>query len=157
MMDGQVAAIRTALDEAGFGDVAICAYSAKYASAFYGPFRDAAEGAPQFGDRASYQQDLGNAGEALREVLLDVAEGADIVMVKPALAYLDIISRVAAAVPLPVAAYQVSGEYAMVEAAAANGWLDRDRVIMETLTAIHRAGAGIIVTYWATEVARRVR
>jgi porphobilinogen synthase len=157
MMDGQVAAIRTALDEAGFGDVAICAYSAKYASAFYGPFRDAAEGAPQFGDRASYQQDLGNAAEALREVLLDVAEGADIVMVKPALAYLDIISRVAAAVPLPVAAYQVSGEYAMVEAAAANGWLDRDRVIMETLTAIHRAGAGIILTYWATEVARRVR
>jgi porphobilinogen synthase len=156
MMDGQVTAIRTALDEAGFGDVAICAYSAKYASAFYGPFRDAAEGAPQFGDRASYQQDLGNPGEALREVLLDVQEGADIVMVKPALAYLDIISRVAAAVPLPVAAYQVSGEYAMVEAAAANGWLDRDRVIMETLTAIHRAGAGIILTYWATEVARRV-
>jgi porphobilinogen synthase len=157
MMDGQVGAIRTALDEAGFGDVAICAYSAKYASAFYGPFRDAAEGAPQFGDRASYQQDLGRADEALREVLLDVGEGADIVMVKPALAYLDIIARVAAAVPLPVAAYQVSGEYAMVEAAAANGWLDRDRVIMETLTAIHRAGAGIILTYWATEVARRVR
>ena len=157
MMDGQVAAIRTALDEAGFGDVAICAYSAKYASAFYGPFRDAAEGAPQFGDRASYQQDLGRADEAVREVLLDVDEGADIVMVKPALAYLDIIGRVAAAVPLPVAAYQVSGEYAMVEAAAANGWLDRDRVIMETLTAIHRAGASIILTYWATEVARRVR
>ena len=157
MMDGQVAAIRAALDEAGFGEVAICAYSAKYASAFYGPFRDAAEGAPQFGDRASYQQDLGNPGEALREVLLDVDEGADIVMVKPALAYLDVISRVAAAVPLPVAAYQVSGEYAMVEAAAANGWLDRDRVIMETLTAIRRAGASIILTYWATEVARRVR
>jgi porphobilinogen synthase len=157
MMDGQVAAIRAALDCAGFGDVAICAYSAKYASAFYGPFRDAAEGAPQFGDRASYQQDLGNPGEALREVLLDVDEGADIVMVKPALAYLDIIGRVAAAVPLPVAAYQVSGEYAMVEAAAANGWLDRDRVIMETLTAIRRAGASIILTYWATEVARRVR
>ena len=156
MMDGQVAAIRAALDEAGFGEVAICAYSAKYASAFYGPFRDAAEGAPQFGDRASYQQDLGNPGEALREVLLDVDEGADIVMVKPALAYLDVISRVAAAVPLPVAAYQVSGEYAMVEAAARNGWLDRDRVILETLTAIHRAGAGIILTYWATEVARRV-
>jgi porphobilinogen synthase len=157
MMDGQVAAIRTALDRAGFGDVAICAYSAKYASAFYGPFRDAAEGAPQFGDRASYQQDLGSPGEALREVLLDVDEGADIVMVKPALAYLDIISRVAAAVPLPVAAYQVSGEYAMVEAAAANGWLDRDRVIMEMLTAIRRAGAGIILTYWAAEVARRLR
>ncbi len=157
MMDGQVAAIRAALDAAGFGEVAICAYSAKYASAFYGPFREAAEGAPQFGDRASYQQDLGNPGEALREVLLDVDEGADIVMVKPALPYLDIIGRVAAAVPLPVAAYQVSGEYAMVEAAAANGWLDRDRVIMETLTAIHRAGASIILTYWATEVARRVR
>jgi len=157
MMDGQVAAIRAALDEAGFGEVAICAYSAKYASAFYGPFRDAAEGAPQFGDRASYQQDLGNPGEALREVLLDVDEGADIVMVKPALAYLDIIGRVAAAVSLPVAAYQVSGEYAMVEAAAANGWLDRDRVIMETLTAIRRAGASIVLTYWATEVARRVR
>jgi len=157
MMDGQVAAIRTALDGAGFGDVAICAYSAKYASAFYGPFRDAAEGAPQFGDRASYQQDLGRADEAVREVLLDVDEGADIVMVKPALAYLDIIGRVAAAVPLPVAAYQVSGEYAMVEAAAANGWLDRDRVIMETLTAIRRAGASIILTYWATAVARRVR
>ena len=157
MMDGQVAAIRAALDEAGFGEVAICAYSAKYASAVYGPFRDAAEGAPQFGDRASYQQDLGNPGEALREVLLDVDEGADIVMVKPALAYLDVISRVAAAVPLPVAAYQVSGEYAMVEAAARNGWLDRDRVIMETLTAIRRAGASIILTYWATEVARRVR
>ena len=157
MMDGQVAAIRAALDGAGFGEVAICAYSAKYASAFYGPFREAAEGAPQFGDRASYQQDPAGADEALREVLLDVDEGADIVMVKPALAYLDVISRVAAAVPLPVAAYQVSGEYAMVEAAAANGWLDRDRVIMETLTAIRRAGAGIILTYWAAEVARRLR
>ena len=157
MMDGQVAAIRTALDGAGFGDVAICAYSAKYASAFYGPFRDAAECAPQFGDRASYQQDPAGADEALREVLLDVDEGADIVMVKPALAYLDVISRVAAAVPLPVAAYQVSGEYAMVEAAAANGWLDRDRVIMETLTAIRRAGAGIILSYWAVDAARRLR
>jgi porphobilinogen synthase len=157
MMDGQVAAIRTALDGAGFGEVAICAYSAKYASAFYGPFRDAAEGAPQFGDRASYQQDPAGADEALREALLDADEGADIVMVKPALAYLDVISRVAAAIPLPVAAYQVSGEYAMVEAAAANGWLDRDRVITETLTAIRRAGAGIILTYWATEVARGLR
>jgi porphobilinogen synthase len=156
MMDGQVAAIRTGLDAAGFGEVAICAYSAKYASAFYGPFRDAAEGAPQFGDRASYQQDPANPDEALREVLLDVDEGADIIMVKPALAYLDIISKVSAAVPLPLAAYQVSGEYAMVEAAAANGWLDRDRVIMETLTAIRRAGAGIILTYWATEAARRL-
>jgi porphobilinogen synthase len=157
MMDGQVAAIRTALDQAGFGEVAICAYSAKYASAFYGPFRDAAECAPQFGDRASYQQDPAGVEEALREVRLDVDEGADIVMVKPALAYLDVISRVAAAVPVPLAAYQVSGEYAMVEAAAANGWLDRDRVIMETLTAIRRAGAGIILTYWAAEVARRLR
>jgi len=157
MMDGQVAAIRAALDGAGFGEVAICAYSAKYASAFYGPFREAAEGAPQFGDRASYQQDPASPDEALREVQLDVDEGADIVMVKPALAYLDIISKVAAGVRLPLAAYQVSGEYAMIEAAAANGWLDRDRVIMETLTAIHRAGADIILTYWATEAARRLR
>jgi porphobilinogen synthase len=157
MMDGQVAAIRTALDGAGFGEVAICAYAAKYASAFYGPFRDAAECAPQFGDRASYQQDPAGSDEALREVLLDVDEGADIVMVKPALAYLDVISRVADAVPLPVAAFQVSGEFAMVEAAAANGWLDRDRIIMETLTAIRRAGAGIILTYWAVEAARRLR
>jgi porphobilinogen synthase len=156
MMDGQVGAIRSALDAGGFGDVAICAYSVKYASAFYGPFRDAAECAPQFGDRASYQQDPGSLGEALREVLLDVDEGADIVMVKPALAYLDIIRAVAQSVHLPVAAYQVSGEYAMVEAAAANGWLDRDRVIMETLTAIRRAGADIILTYWAAEAARRL-
>ena len=157
MMDGQVAAIRSALDTAGYDDVAICAYSAKYASAFYGPFRDAAECAPQFGDRASYQQDPAGGDEALREVLLDVDEGADIVMVKPALAYLDVISQVAAAVHVPVAAFQVSGEYAMVEAAAANGWLDRDRIIMETLTGIRRAGAGIILTYWAAEVARRLR
>ena len=157
MMDGQVAAIRRALDGAGFPEVAICAYSAKYASAFYGPFRDAAECAPQFGDRASYQQDPANADEALREVLLDADEGADIVMVKPAIAYLDIIARIAAAVHLPLAAYQVSGEYAMVEAAAANGWLDRDRVITETITAIRRAGADIILTYWAAEVARRLR
>jgi porphobilinogen synthase len=157
MMDGQVAAIRAALDGAGLRDVAICAYSAKYASAFYGPFRDAAECAPQFGDRAAYQEDPAGTDEPLREVLLDVDEGADIVMVKPALAYLDVISKVAAAVRLPVGAYQVSGEYAMVEAAAANGWLDRDRVIMETLTAIRRAGADIILTYWATEAARRLR
>src|SRR5580704_7492699 len=156
MMDGQVAAIRAALDAAGHGDVAICAYSAKYASALYGPFREAAEGAPAFGDRASHQQDPANAVEALREVALDIDEGADMVMVKPALAYLDVIRRVADAVSLPVAAYQVSGEFAMVEAAAANGWLDRDRAIMETLTAIRRAGAGVILTYWATEVARRL-
>jgi len=156
MMDGQVGAIRSALDSAGFADVAICAYSAKYASGFYGPFRDAAECAPQFGDRAAYQQDPPGSDEALREVLLDIDEGADLVMVKPALAYLDIISRVAATVHVPVAAYQVSGEYAMVEAAAANGWLDRERIIMETLTGIKRAGAGIILTYWAAEVARRL-
>jgi porphobilinogen synthase len=156
MMDGQVAAIRSALDGAGFADVAICAYSAKYASAFYGPFRDAAECAPQFGDRSSYQQDPSGSDEALREVLLDIDEGADMVMVKPALPYLDIVRRVADTVHVPVAAYQVSGEYAMVEAAAANGWLDRDRIIMETLTGIRRAGAGIILTYWAAEVARRL-
>jgi len=153
MMDGQVAAIRAALDAGGFSEVAICAYAAKYASAFYGPFRDAAECAPQFGDRAAYQQDHGSASEALREVLLDIDEGADIVMVKPALAYLDIISLAARSVPVPVAAYQVSGEYAMVEAAAANGWVDRDLVIAETLTAIRRAGASIILTYWAKDVA----
>jgi porphobilinogen synthase len=157
MMDGQVGAIRAALDGAGFADVAICAYSAKYASGFYGPFRDAAECAPQFGDRASYQQDPPGSAEALREVLLDIDEGADMVMVKPALAYLDIIARVAATVRVPVAAYQVSGEYAMVEAAAANGWLDRDRIVTETLTGIKRAGAGVILTYWAAEVARRLR
>jgi porphobilinogen synthase len=156
MMDGQVAAIRSALDGCGHTDVAICAYSAKYASAFYGPFREAAECAPQFGDRASYQQHPGSRAEAVREVLLDVDEGADLVMIKPALAYLDIISQVAAAVHVPVAAYQVSGEYAMVEAAAANGWLDRDKVIMETLTAIRRAGASIILTYWAAEAARKL-
>jgi porphobilinogen synthase len=154
MMDGQVAAIRAALDAAGHGETGICAYSVKYASAFYGPFREAAEGAPKFGDRASHQQDPANAAEALREAALDVAEGADLVLVKPALAYLDVIRRVAESVPVPVAAYQVSGEFAMVEAAAANGWLDRDRAIMETLTAIRRAGAGIIFTYWAAEVAR---
>jgi len=156
MMDGQVGAIRSALDQAGYPGVAICAYSTKYASAFYGPFRDAAEGAPRFGDRAGYQQDARRTGEALREAELDLDEGADIVMIKPALAYLDIIRQVADAVPAPVAAYQVSGEYAMVEAAAARGWLDRDRAIMEALTAIRRAGADIIMTYWAAEVARRL-
>jgi porphobilinogen synthase len=156
MMDGQVASIRGALDAAGHADVAICAYSAKYASAFYGPFREAAECAPQFGDRASYQQDPAASRDGVREALLDVDEGADIVMVKPALPYLDVISAVSAVSPVPVAAYQVSGEYSMVEAAAASGWLDRDRVIMETLTAISRAGADIILTYWATEAARRL-
>jgi porphobilinogen synthase len=154
MMDGQVAAIRSALDGAGFAEVAILAYSAKYASAFYGPFRDAAECAPQFGDRSAYQQDPARtAADALREVALDVAEGADAVMVKPALPYLDVVAAVSAAVELPVAAYQVSGEYAMVEAAAARGWLDRDRTIRETLTAIRRAGADLVLTYWAAEIA----
>ncbi|MFJ2028380.1 porphobilinogen synthase [Streptosporangium sp. NPDC087985] len=158
MMDGQVAAIRAALDGDGFEQIPILAYSAKYASAFYGPFREAAECAPQFGDRNAYQQDAaGPVGEALREVRLDLDEGADAVMVKPALAYLDILRQVRDAVDVPVAAYQVSGEYAMVEAAAANGWIDRDRVIMESLVAIRRAGADMILTYWATEVARKLR
>ncbi|GAB3479718.1 porphobilinogen synthase [Nocardiopsis coralliicola] len=157
MMDGQVAAIRAALDGAGHPDVAILAYAAKYASAFYGPFREAAEGAPQFGDRTGYQQDPANASEALREVALDVAEGADMVMVKPGLAYLDIVARVADASPVPVSAYQVSGEYAMVEAAAERGWLDRERVIMETLLSHRRAGAAQILTYWASEAARMLR
>ncbi|MFD0774871.1 porphobilinogen synthase [Streptomonospora algeriensis] len=157
MMDGQVAAIRAALDRAGYTDVAILAYAAKYASAFYGPFREAAEGAPQFGDRSGYQQDPANAREALREVELDIAEGADMVMVKPGLAYLDIVARVADRVEVPVSAYQVSGEYAMVEAAIERGWLERERVIMETLLSYRRAGAGQILTYWATEAARLLR
>jgi len=156
MMDGQVAAIRAALDGAGFTQVAILAYSAKYASAFYGPFREAAECAPRFGDRAGYQQDSANSDEALRETLLDIAEGADAVMVKPAMSYLDVVRRVSDAVDVPVAAYQVSGEYAMVEAAAARGWIDRDRVILESLTSIRRAGAGFVLTYWAAQVARRL-
>lgn len=157
MMDGQVGAIREALDRSGHPGIPIMAYSAKYASAYYGPFREAAECAPRFGDRSAYQQDPPNADEALREVMLDIDEGADLVMIKPAGAYLDIVRRVRDAVRVPVAAYQVSGEYAMIEAAAANGWLDRDRVIMESLTAIRRAGADIILTYWATEVARTLR
>lgn len=157
MMDGQVGAIRAALDADGHAEIPILGYSVKYASAFYGPFRDAAECAPQFGDRSAYQQDpAGPIGEAVREIRLDLAEGADAVMVKPALAYLDIIHQVRELVDVPVAAYQVSGEYAMVEAAAANGWIDRDRVIMESLIAIRRAGADLILTYWATEVARRL-
>ena len=157
MMDGQVAAIREALDSAGFSDVAVLAYSAKYASALYGPFRDAAECAPQFGDRRAYQQDIANSDEALREVALDIAEGADMVMVKPAMAYLDVVRRVRDMVDVPVAAYQVSGEYAMVEAAAANGWIDRESVILESLTSIRRAGAHFVLTYWAAEVARLLR
>jgi porphobilinogen synthase len=154
MMDGQVAAIRSALDQAGYSSVAIMAYAAKYASAFYGPFREAAECAPRFGDRSAYQQDPANAEEAVREVVLDLDEGADMVMVKPALTYLDIVRRVRDTVHVPVAAYQVSGEYAMVEAAAAQGWIDRDRIIQETLISVRRAGADIVLTYWATEVAR---
>ncbi|GAA3576033.1 porphobilinogen synthase [Nonomuraea rosea] len=157
MMDGQVGAIRAALDGAGHANIPILAYSAKFASAFFGPFREAAECAPQFGDRSTHQQDpAGPLEEALREVRLDLAEGADAVMVKPALAYLDIIARFRAEVDVPVAAYQVSGEYAMVEAAAANGWVDRERMIDESLIAIKRAGADLILTYWATEVARRL-
>ena len=155
MMDGQVGVVRTALDGSGHPDVAVLAYAAKYASGFYGPFREAVQSSLR-GDRRAYQQDPANAAEALREVALDIAEGADVVMVKPAMAYLDIVRRVADAVDVPVAAYQVSGEYAMVEAAAAHGWIDRERVILETLTSIRRAGAGIVLTYWATEVARLV-
>jgi porphobilinogen synthase len=157
MMDGQVAAIRKALDSNGFTDIAILAYAAKYASAMYGPFRDAAECAPQFGDRASYQQDPARAGgEAVREAMLDIAEGADMVMVKPALGYLDVVRAIAGAVAVPVAAYNVSGEFSMLEAAAANGWIDRERAIDEMLTSIRRAGAGIVLTYWAAEVAARL-
>lgn len=152
MMDGQVAAIRLALDEAGYEDVAIMAYSAKYASAFFGPFRDAVESTFQ-GDRKGYQQDPANRRESIREVKLDLSEGADFVMVKPAMAYLDIVREVADFSPVPVAAYQVSGEYAMIEAAAANGWLDREKIVMEALTSIKRAGADIILTYYAIEVA----
>jgi porphobilinogen synthase len=154
MMDGRVAAIREALDESGFTEVPIMAYSAKYASAFYGPFREAAHSAPQFGDRRSYQMDPANAAEALREVGLDVDEGADIVMVKPAMPYLDVIARVRQEFGLPLAAYQVSGEYAMIKAAARLGWLDEERIVMESLTAIRRAGADLIITYFAREAAR---
>ncbi|WP_104816726.1 porphobilinogen synthase [Kitasatospora sp. MMS16-BH015] len=153
MMDGQIGVIRRALDEAGYQDTGILAYTAKYASAFFGPFREAV-GSSLKGDRKSYQQDPANARESLRELEQDVAEGADLVMVKPAMAYLDILRQVADASPVPVAAYQVSGEYAMVEAAAANGWVDRERMIMETLTSIRRAGAEQILTYWAVEAAR---
>ncbi|WP_349880196.1 porphobilinogen synthase [Micromonospora sp. HUAS YX12] len=156
MMDGQVGVVRKALDAAGHQDVSVLAYAVKYASAFYGPFRDAVESALE-GDRRTYQQDPANLRESLREVELDVAEGADMVMVKPALPYLDVVSAVRAAVNVPVAAYQVSGEYAMVEAAAANGWIDRERVMLETLTSIRRAGAQIILTYWAVEAAQLLR
>jgi porphobilinogen synthase len=155
MMDGQVGVVRAALDSAGHTDVAVLAYSAKYASAFYGPFREAVSSSLQ-GDRRSYQQDGGNVVEGVREALLDVEEGADIVMVKPALAYLDVVRAVREAVDVPVAAYNISGEYAMIEAAAAHGWIDRDAAILETLTSIRRAGADIVLTYWAAEVAARL-
>ncbi|NJN32088.1 MAG: porphobilinogen synthase, partial [Synechococcales cyanobacterium RM1_1_8] len=151
MMDGFVEAIREGLDQAGFTDTPIMAYSAKYASAYYGPFRDAAESAPQFGDRRTYQMDPGNGREALREVELDIAEGADFVMVKPALSYMDIIWRIKEITELPVAAYNVSGEYSMVKAAALNGWIDEEKVVLETLTSFRRAGADLILTYHAKD------
>ena len=157
MMDGQVLAIRDALDEEGFGDIPIMAYAAKYASCFYGPFRDAAEGAPQFGDRTSYQMDPPNSREAIREIALDVEEGADIIMVKPALPYLDIIRLAKDEFDLPVAAYNVSGEFAMIKAADAQGWLDGKRAMMESLVSIKRAGADIIITYFAQEAAELLR
>jgi porphobilinogen synthase len=154
MMDGRVAAIRRALDAAGFADTPIMSYAAKYASAFYGPFREAAESAPRFGDRRDYQMDPANADEALREIALDIDEGADIVMVKPALAYLDVIRRAKDRFAVPLAAYSVSGEFAAVKAAAERGWLDERKVVMEVLTGIRRAGADLIITYWAADVAR---
>jgi porphobilinogen synthase len=155
MMDGQVGVIREALDAAGHTDVGILAYTAKYTSAFYGPFRQAVE-SQLTGDRKTYQQDGANVRESLRELALDLEEGADMVMVKPAMAYLDVLRAVAEVSDVPVAAYQVSGEYAMIEAAAANGWIERDRAVLETLTGIRRAGADIVLTYWATEVATRL-
>ena len=154
MMDGRVAAIRGELDREGFPNTPIMAYSAKYASAFYGPFREAADSTPQFGDRRSYQMDPPNVREALKEIATDIQEGADIVMVKPALAYLDVIARARRSFNVPIAAYQVSGEYSMIEAAARNGWIDRRRTILETTTAIQRAGADILITYYAQELAR---
>jgi porphobilinogen synthase len=154
MMDGRVAAIRRKLDANGFTDTAILAYAAKYSSAFYGPFREAAQSTPQFGDRRSYQMDPGNAREALREVALDIEEGADIVMVKPALPYLDVIQRVRERFDIPVAAYNVSAEFSMVKAAAANGWIDEQRIVLEIMTAIQRAGASIVLTYHAKDLAR---
>lgn len=157
MMDGRVGAIREALDESGLDQVGILAYSAKYCSGFYGPFRDAADSAPQFGDRRAYQMDMANSEEAMREVALDIEEGADMVMVKPALPYLDIIRRVKDEFDRPVAAYNVSGEYSMIKAAAANGWLDEQRVMMETLIAIRRAGADLILTYFAKDAAKVLR
>jgi len=157
MMDGRIQAIRRALDQEGFNEIPIMAYAAKFASSFYGPFREAAESAPQFGDRRSYQMDPANSREAMREVSLDIAEGADIVMVKPAMPYLDIIRRVRDEFDLPLAAYQVSGEFAMIRAAAQMGWLDGERTMMEAITSIRRAGADIIITYAACEIARLLR
>jgi len=154
MMDGRVGAIRAALNKNGFADTPIMAYSAKYSSAFYGPFREAAESAPQFGDRKSYQMDPPNSDEAMREIALDIQEGADIVMIKPALSYLDIIRGVKDEFNMPIAAYNVSGEYSMIKAAAANGWLDGERVMLEVLTSIKRAGADVIITYFAKEAAK---
>jgi len=154
MMDGQVGAIREALDDSGFDNLPIMAYSAKYASCFYGPFREAAESAPQFGDRKAYQMDPANGDEAIREISLDVEEGADIIMVKPALPYLDIIRRAKEEFDLPIAAYNVSGEFSMIKAAAKLGWMDGERAMMEALTSIKRAGADIIITYFATEAAK---
>lgn len=157
MMDGRVGAIREALDENGYEDIPIMSYAVKYASSFYGPFRDAAESTPQFGDRRSYQMDPANKREALREATLDMEEGADIIMVKPAMPYLDIIRLLREEFTLPIAAYQVSGEYAMIKAAGANGWIDEERVMMESLLSIKRAGADIIITYFAKEVAEKLR
>ena len=157
MMDGRVAAIRSTLDENGYGNTPILAYSAKYAGPFYGPFREAAESTPQFGDRRSYQMDSANSDEALREVLLDIEEGADMVMVKPAGPFLDIIHRVKAETGYPVAAYQVSGEYAMIQAAAQRGWIDGERVMMDSLMGIRRAGADVILTYFARAAAKLLR
>ena len=156
MMDGRVGAIRAALDDDGFGHVGIMSYAAKYASAFYGPFREAADSTPQFGDRSTYQMDPPNVREALREIELDIDEGADIVMVKPALAYLDVIAAARAEFNTPIAAYNVSGEYSMIKAAAQRGWIDEQRAVDEALTAIVRAGADIVITYWAPEVAARI-
>ena len=156
MMDGRVAAIRKALDDAGLMNTPILSYAAKFASGFYGPFREAADSAPQFGDRRSYQMDAANIREAMREIELDIAEGADMIMVKPAMPYLDVIAAARERFDLPLAAYQVSGEYAMIEAAARNNWIDRERVMMESLISIRRAGASIILTYYAKEAARRL-
>jgi porphobilinogen synthase len=157
MLDGFVTACRESLDEESFDQIAILAYSVKYASAYYGPFREAVDSTPQSGDRKGHQMDYANVAEAIREASMDVAEGADIIMVKPALAYLDVIRAVSDEINMPVCAYNVSGEYAMIEAAAEKGWIDRDKIVLETLTAIRRAGAGTVLTYWAVEAARWIR